>query len=89
MAGTYNAELGAMVGEDSNITTKFSRKTTVSFSPETMIKLDELATSSGKNKVRIIRDAVALEILVQSAIAEGGKVILEMPNGKRRVLWMR
>jgi predicted DNA-binding protein len=65
------------------------KRLNVSFSSSTYQALEELAEKKGTSMAEVLRDAIQLEKYVDDTRAEGGKILVERPDGKVRELVIR
>ncbi len=63
-----------------------ARRVHVNFTPSAYKTLEELAESKGKTVSETLRDAIALEKYFEDTKREGGKILVERPNGEIREL---
>ncbi len=63
-----------------------SRKVNVNFSPSAYATLEKLAETKGKTMSEVLRDAIALEKWFADTTKEGGRILVERPDGKFREL---
>jgi hypothetical protein len=65
------------------------RRVNVYFSDEIYSELTRIAKERGKTLSDVLRDAVTLEKYVADAKREGGRVLVEKPDGETRELLVR
>lgn len=61
-----------------------THRVNVNFSDAAYSTLETLARDQSKSMSEVLRDAIALEHWFQGVYANGGRVIVEEPNGRRR-----
>lgn len=61
-----------------------TRRVNVNFSDQAYRTLEALATRTGRSMSDVLRDAIALKSWFEQTRAEGGHVLVELPNGKVR-----
>ncbi len=60
------------------------RRVNVNFSDQAYETLEELARRSGKSMSDVLREAIALKAWFDRERAEGGRILVERPNGQVR-----
>jgi Ribbon-helix-helix protein, copG family len=61
-----------------------AKKINVNFSPDAYAVLENLAEAKGKTMSEVLRDAIALEKWFAQTTKEGGRILVERPDGKVR-----
>lgn len=65
------------------------RRVNVNFSPTAYSTLEKIAEEKGKTISEVLRDAIALEKWFDDVSKEGGRLLVERPDGKVRELVRR
>ena len=61
-----------------------AKKVNVNFSPSAYSTLEKLAELKGKTMSEVLRDAIGLEKWFTDTTNEGGRILVERPDGKIR-----
>ena len=65
------------------------KRLTIALSEDAANSVEELAIAQGINQNEVIRKAIALEVYMAKAIAEGSKILIQTPDKEIREIVLR